>query len=263
MSGLPVLMYHALEDDQHPLDGLDRGTRVYVLRCEQFEQQMELLHREGFRTFFLDELLNREPWPERALVLTFDDGHVSNSTLALPILQKYGFKAEFFITTDWIGTPGYLSVEQIATLSSAGMSIGSHGVSHRFLGDLCQQEVERELQGSMEALSAITGSRITSFSAPGGRLNPLALQLAQRLGYRIVYGSRPGSFRPGAPPVQVPRFDIRCDCDQESFRRLVQLDPAYLRRLGNRHRLLTWFKGALGNERYDRARNILLQLVRK
>ena len=59
---------------------------------------MEYLHREGYRTFLLDELQQVEPWPEKSVVLTFDDGHESNYLLALPILQEFGFKAHFFIT---------------------------------------------------------------------------------------------------------------------------------------------------------------------
>ncbi len=41
--------------------------------------------------------------PKKSVIVTFDDGHESDYTLALPLLRKFNFKATFFITTDWIG----------------------------------------------------------------------------------------------------------------------------------------------------------------
>jgi len=127
---IPVLMYHALEDKAHPAGAKDAGEQRYVLQVSQFREQMEHLHQEGYKTFLLDELQALVDWPVKSVVLTFDDGHESNFTLALPILQEYRFKAEFFITTGWIGTQYFMTEEQIRGLYRAGMGIGSHGVTH-------------------------------------------------------------------------------------------------------------------------------------
>ena len=49
-----------------------------------------------------------KPVPDRLVVLTFDDGNVSDYTFVGPLLQKYGFGATFFITTNLThqGVPG-------------------------------------------------------------------------------------------------------------------------------------------------------------
>ena len=151
-SGIPVLMYHALEDDAHPSGATDAGEQLYVLEVSSFREQMSYLHREGYRAFLLEELRALGEWPDKAIVLTFDDGHESNSSLALPILQECGFKAKFFITTGWIGTPNFMNKEQIRGLHRAGMGIGSHGVTHRFLSDLPEAEVRAELIDSKTVL---------------------------------------------------------------------------------------------------------------
>ena len=63
-----------------------------------------------------------------APVITFDDGHVSNLTLAAPILAARSLTAHFFITVGWTATrPGYMDFAQLRELHHAGHTIGAHG----------------------------------------------------------------------------------------------------------------------------------------
>ena len=41
--------------------------------------------------------------PARSLVITFDDGYSDNEQIALPILQRYGLTATFFVATGFLG----------------------------------------------------------------------------------------------------------------------------------------------------------------
>src|SRR5690348_5189885 len=155
MRGLAVLMYHALEDGDHPCGAEDPGERLYTVAAACFRQQMEYLQREGYRTLLLHELGGA--LPEKGVVLTFDDGHASNATLALPILREFGFRAEFFITTGWTGRPRYLSSDQLRELAGYQMALGSHGRSHALLSDLTQEQLEEELAGSRRDLELGAG----------------------------------------------------------------------------------------------------------
>lgn len=47
-------------------------------------------------------LWQQQRLPRRALVITFDDGYADNATVALPILQRYGLSATFFIATGFL-----------------------------------------------------------------------------------------------------------------------------------------------------------------
>jgi len=254
---IPVLMYHALEDVDHPAGAKDPGEQRYVLQVNQFREQMEYLYREGYRTFLFDELQGLAEWPDKAVVLTFDDGHYSNFTLALPILQEHGFKAEFFITTGWIGTPYFMSEEQILGLHQAGMGIGSHGVTHRFLSDLHEDEVNFELIDSKGKLETCIGMPIISLSYPGGRLNKSTQRIAQNSAYRYVCSSVPQYHQKVSGQALIDRFAVMAGMTLDTFEALLQ--GRGLGALRFRHTLLAGTKAIMGNTMYNRFRSVFIR----
>lgn len=255
--GIPVLMYHALEDETHPCGTTEPGDLLYVLQVSQFRNQMEWLHREGFRSFLLEELHACDEWPDKAVVLTFDDGHESNFTLALPILQEYGFKAEFFITTGWIGMQYFMSEEQIRGLHQSGMGIGSHGVTHSFLSDLSEVEIHAELGDSKTTLEACIGQSVNSLSYPGGRMNQLTQSLAQSCGLRYICSSVPQLHQQNSDQRHIDRFAVTANLTLDTFAAMVQGQGLGLLRF--RHTLLATTKAVLGNTLYTRLRALCMR----
>ncbi|GFO56855.1 hypothetical protein GMSM_38620 [Geomonas sp. Red276] len=258
MKGIPIFMYHALEDAGHPAGSLDPGEQRYVLGVERFASQLAFLRSEGFRSLLASDLETGAPLPERAVVLTFDDGHASNLTLALPLLERYGFRAEFFVTTDWIGAPRFLSRDGIRSLKAAGMGIGSHGASHAFLSQLKPANLERELRDSREILGEITGTSITSLSAPGGRIGPEVASVAVSLGYRSLFTSLPGLWSPEGSLHELPRLAVRNTLDQATFERLALAEEEALRRMSRKEGLLAGARKLLGERGYRLVRSVLL-----
>ena len=255
-----VLMYHALECKGCPSGVHDPGEYIYVLDVESFFDQMRYLHEAGFRTLLLDEILTSREFPERSVVLTFDDGHRSNRSLALPILQQFGFRAVFFITTGWINTPYYLRSKDIRILAEAGMGIGSHGVTHTYFDELNEAKIEEELAFSRNILEEIVSSPIWAFSAPGGRLKSGVTGIAFKNGYRAICTSYIGTFSISDSSFAVPRFAIRRDTKLDDFRRIVDKDYFFIKRMQIRARILAIAKYVLGNHRYDVFRRLALKL---
>jgi len=252
-------MYHALEDEKHPAGSKDKGEQHYVVTVDNFKKQTEYLHKYGFRTFLIHELFDLQAWPEKGIVITFDDGHDSNYNLALPILQQFGFKAEFFITTGWTGTKHYLTREQIIGLHAAGMTIGSHGVSHLFMNDLSNEKVFNELSTSKQMLSEIIGEPIQDFAAPGGRMGQTTIEIAKSCGYRFLYSSIPGPFlRTKAKEGVIPRFAIYNGTQLNDFIRIVQLDTCYLKLQKSKAACLNLLKKIMGNAIYERVRSKII-----
>ena len=51
--------------------------------------------------------------PDKALLLTFDDGYVDNYTFAFPILEEFGIQGSFFIPGKTFATHQLLNVNKI------------------------------------------------------------------------------------------------------------------------------------------------------
>jgi len=88
---VPILNYHSV----------GKAASNYVVPAAAFEEQLDWLGREGFRTVSLHELAEaragRGVLPKRAVILTFDDGRTDALSVVLPLLRKRGMRATFFI----------------------------------------------------------------------------------------------------------------------------------------------------------------------
>ena len=108
----------------------------------------------------------------KAVILTFDDGYKSQYTTAKPILDKYGYKATFYIVCDYVGggeglvhPNAKMTWEDIIALHNEGYDIGSHTMSHDDLDSLSEKGIEYEVGGSKEC-PFDQGIIPTSFSYP-------------------------------------------------------------------------------------------------
>jgi peptidoglycan/xylan/chitin deacetylase (PgdA/CDA1 family) len=85
--------------------GLPRGdVPVFVFHDAEpvsFARRLEHLSRNGYCTLGIDEYLGvlrgQKAAPERAVVLTFDDGRASVFTVAAPLLRRHGMRAVVFL----------------------------------------------------------------------------------------------------------------------------------------------------------------------
>jgi peptidoglycan/xylan/chitin deacetylase (PgdA/CDA1 family) len=88
--------------------------------------------------------------------LTFDDNWKGQYLYVKPILEKYGFKATFFVVCNWVGSqhPALLGMtwENIKLLQKAGHDIQSHSMNHLDLTKLSQKELEYEVRQSKQCL---------------------------------------------------------------------------------------------------------------
>jgi len=242
-----VLMYHALYPD-HDVSAIDAEDLPYAVSLSTFKAHMALLAE--LNVGLLSENAH-DAQPD--VVITFDDGHISNHSLALPILQKFGFPAYFFVTTNFIKSRhNHCRVQQLRELSDAGMVVGSHGVSHRFLADLSDDDVMQELIHSREQLQQWLDAEVSCFSFPGGRYTQNTLNAARDAGYRQMFNSEFDAVSAANIVRQQPlaRVAIRRNTTTDSFKRMINHDVAYYRRVQLLQRLKQSVKGLLGNRLY-------------
>ena len=157
---LRVLMYHKVNDlPANPLT-----TPVSI-----FDEQMDQLRDMGYTVVDLDAVLDHyvdgKPLPERAVLITFDDGYYDNLDNAATVLRKYGYPAVLFVPIGYpddrhplpheehLAAQGILNRtiewEELADLEREGIRIESHGISHRPLADLEVDEVLEKPDGSV------------------------------------------------------------------------------------------------------------------
>lgn len=110
MSKLLVSMYHYTRDLSN-----SRYPEIKGLDYRLFDQQLAFF-KTHFNVVTMDQVIeafNGGVLPENALLLTFDDGYIDNFTVALPLLQKYGFQGSFFIPGKTFSENKVLDVNKI------------------------------------------------------------------------------------------------------------------------------------------------------
>jgi peptidoglycan/xylan/chitin deacetylase (PgdA/CDA1 family) len=101
----------------------------------------------------------------KVVILSFDDNRKGDFTYAKPILDKYGFKATFFIICGKTTDKGAMNWQEIASMQSDGMDIESHTMTHKHLNHLSANALNFEIAGSKQCL-ANHGYNTTSFAYP-------------------------------------------------------------------------------------------------
>lgn len=250
MKEIPVLMYHGIVDETH--SEIHPGGDFYSLPAANFRDHLKLINSLGFNTITFNELSSNENLPPEPLIITFDDGERNNIEVAIPILQEFGFRAVFFVSTDTINSEGYLTEEDIALISRADMEIGSHGKTHRFLSDLHLPELKLELRESKSFIEDIIDIEVSTLSLPGGRGNDFVLDTASSAGYKYVANSEPGYTKPGCYPLSVGRWAISKKTTLKDMVKILIKDEFYTRRCLMKYRYTRYLKLMIGDNFYHR-----------
>ena len=172
---LAILSFHKIGEPSHgeypTWNYIPEGTFLGYLRhlIEDGWQVIDL-------ATFLRGILKPDTLPDRSALLTFDDGYRSILTVALPSLLRFRYPAVLFVPTDFIGghntfddgiepEEAICSWDELRELERHGVSIQSHGVTHRPFSKLELDEQKEELIRSKSRLEM-------RLKKPGKRLRP-------------------------------------------------------------------------------------------
>lgn len=232
MSRVVVLMYHALYADEREFAAIDAADRPYAVSVAEFKTQLDALARAAVPLIDPCLLTTAVP-PEGGVVLSFDDGHGSNHAHALPELLRREARAVFFATSDFIGRrPGFCTWAQLREMAEAGMTIGSHGRTHRFFEDLDDAAARAEFLDSKATIEQHTGQAVDQLSFPGGRYARHQLQIAREAGYRLLHTSVVGAHpaRPVAAGGTLARVAVKGGMPLQRFMAFAQARPSVMLR---------------------------------
>lgn len=161
--------------------GIGEPTRTF----EDGEQDVWLSRTQFCEV--LDVVMNRSD-----VRMTFDDGNLSDVAIALPELNKRNLQASFFICAGRLGTDGFLNQDDVRSLQSAGMSIGSHGMDHVRWRKLNVAQVQQEIVQAKQTLEQVTQTPIVEAACPFGEYDRRSLQALRDAGFKRVYTSDGG-----------------------------------------------------------------------
>jgi peptidoglycan/xylan/chitin deacetylase (PgdA/CDA1 family) len=103
---------------------------------------------------------------DKVVMINFDDGYKSHFLYAKPILDKYGFKATFFIVCGKMETnPKWMTWQDITALKDDGMDIQSHTMTHAHLDSVSAEKLDYEIGYAKQCL-ADHGFDTTIFAYP-------------------------------------------------------------------------------------------------
>ena len=247
LEGIRILTYHRV-NDWYPDD-------VLSVRIARFRGHMEYLAANNWRVIPLaeaveqlsqingvtsgpsttlgagklqvtsDSVLAPRPLPlapEKAVVLTFDDGYADNYWHAHSILRTHNYPATLFVASGLMDRhapmPRYakgvvrrdrgLSWNEIRDMQAGGIEIGAHSVTHAVLTRLSLEAARREIVESKQRIKQELGRPATAFAYPRGRFSAHVIRLVREAGFTSACSERIGANRPGEDLFRLRRTEI-------------------------------------------------------
>ena len=185
---VPILCYHQIRD----WTGRDsKGAKDYIVPIAKFKEQMKMLADSGYHTILPDQLFayltTGAKLPAKPIMLTFDDTDLDQFTIARPELDKYGYKAVYFVMTVSLGRPHYMTKPMVKQLSDEGNLIGSHTWDHHNVKKYQGQDWVTQIDKPTKTLEDITGKKIKYFAYPFGLWNPAAFPELKQRGFVAAF----------------------------------------------------------------------------
>jgi peptidoglycan/xylan/chitin deacetylase (PgdA/CDA1 family) len=252
--GITILSYHSIDNHGTPLSVSPR----------HFAAQMKTVANEGCPTFTMSDvakhLSQSRPFPPRAVAVTFDDGFASVVGEAVPMLRHLGIKATVFIITGMVGrrtdwtdrgqtlpSLPLLTWEQIEGLRDAGIEIGAHSITHGFLTQYADAELQEELEGPKSLLQERLGVPAAVLAYPQGDYDIRVVRAADAAGYYAAVTVDQGRATLRNNPLALPRLLVSDNTALPTFRAFTvpSVGPAY--------RLINLIvRGAMGRKKWPR-----------
>ena len=212
-SGVTVLIYHRFGEDKYP------STNIAV---DRFSQQLEFLSSNNYQVISLEQLVHSlnggSRLPDRAVVITIDDGYRSVYTEAWPVLKQYGYPFTVFVyarateNKHW----NYMTWDQVKEMKAAGVDFQNHGFAHDHLAlkpsemnmDEYKAWIRADLAVSTRILSEELKERPRFFAMPYGEYNETVLDEIRSFGYEAILLQDSGSVSKDTDLFFIPREAI-------------------------------------------------------
>lgn len=209
---LPIIMYHHILKEKSKLG-------KFIISPDEFEADLKYLKENGYQTITAEALIRYkeegEALPEKPVMITFDDGHLSYLEYAVPLLEKYDMCAvvsvvgayldEYTKTKDRCISYAYLNWEDVKALgSSAHTEIQNHTYNmHKISngrsgcskmrgedGDKYREIFKEDVKKMRDLIYENTGKNADCFTYPFGFMCKEAEEEIKKMGFRMSLSCR-------------------------------------------------------------------------
>ena len=206
-----ILMYHMFSENPEEWS-------TYCTSPQVLENDIIYLKNQGYEFLTANELATEYiPNPyKKVVLLTLDDGYESDYQYVLPLLEKYGVKATFFVTGSHIGLDRYLTKEMLLSLSQSPYAeIGNHSYlnhsnSYEKIQEMLETQPEiyaKDFLTNRAFLESIIKKPVTSLSYPNGLYNRSVNAMVLMQGHRITLSTDLQRFVYGAGDIPFGRIN--------------------------------------------------------
>jgi len=219
---VPILVYHSIAP-AHP--GQSAEQRLLDVDTAMFRRQMSYLAANRYNVIplgmLLDALQGQGSLPPRSVVITFDDGWLSQCEHALPVLEQLHFTATFFVITLQVGRGSmYMGLDDLKELQRAGMTIASHSRTHPNLTKVSDAQLREEVLGSRKDLQKMLGVTPDLFAYPYGSWNRRVAAAVQAAGYRAARAYPGGAWNDATDRYAL--HSVLATGDMDAFERALE-----------------------------------------
>ncbi len=213
-SAVPILLYHRLG----PVSSDEMTVTTPV-----FEAQLKLIQERGYKVIPLAALVaalgdSAAPLPERAVVLTADDGHRTVYSDMFPLIQRLKIPVTLFIYPSAISNADYaMTWAQLAEMKASGLvDIQSHTFWHpnfnverkRLTPAAYEKFAQDQFLKSKAVLEQRLGGKVDLLAWPFGIRDEQLDQWAQAAGYVSAFTIERRPVMRSDKIMALPRFIV-------------------------------------------------------
>ena len=213
LTAVLIVSYHAIASP----------ASAVAVPPDRFERDLHALRDAGYAFVSLDRcadwLAGACALPDRAAVITFDDGYASVAIAGLPVLQRLGAAATVFVIAGRLGGdnqwPGQaagippmplVDAGALRELVHAGIAVGSHSWSHAVLTRVSTEALRAEMIDSADRLEQLLQVPVRHFAYPYGERGSREVALAHAR-YATAVSAASRLVARDANPHDLPRLD--------------------------------------------------------
>ncbi len=199
---IAILGYHSFYKDESELEEKDKNNHEFINDISKFERQMKYLHDHKYKTLTLDEFYRWKKGelkvPRKSVVITIDDGALSNYMYAFPILKKYNINATVFYIGSAAKDVGksegryydYMSLELIDKCKVEYPNIEFQSHSYNMHGMDVTHFSDEEIKNDVKTMNTL--GNFEYYAHPFGVYNDTIINELKNNNYKLAFGFGPG-----------------------------------------------------------------------